>query len=157
MAIKKPIPSNMIISGWQIEVFYRTQKRTCYRCGQDDHVASQCDTRYKYFENRFTMEEFPELVRKQPIVVEENVSEENEENENEESKMPESSEVVNEEENIEENVSEENEGNENEENKVPESSGEVVNEENDTQRSDETSTVKKHEIEEGTEVSDEVV
>ena len=100
MAVKKSIPSNLIISGWQIEVFYRTQTRTCYRCGQDGHVASQCDTRYRDFENRFNMEDYPELVRKEPIVVGDDVNDEGEENEkekNEENEMPGSSEEANEE------------------------------------------------------------
>ena len=71
MTVAKEIPSSLIISGFQIEVFYRNQVRTCYRCGQSGHEAYNCKTRYHHFENRFSLEEYPELVPKTPIVVEE--------------------------------------------------------------------------------------
>ena len=78
MTVTREIPSSLIISGWQIEIFYRSQIRTCYRCGQSGHEAYNCKTRYNQFENRFSLEEYPELVPKPPIVIEESNEEENE-------------------------------------------------------------------------------
>ena len=76
MTVAREIPSNLIISGWQIEIFCRSQIRTCYKCGQSGHEAYNCKTRYNNFENRFSLEEYPELVpKKVPIVIEEESNE----------------------------------------------------------------------------------
>ena len=73
MKIKKPIPSTLTVSDWQIEIFHRNQRKTCWRCGSDEHSRRDCETRYRYFINRFDMEEFPEIVPKVPRnVIDEN-------------------------------------------------------------------------------------
>ena len=84
MQVEKSIPSNMIVSGFKIEVFYKDQPKTCYRCGQDGHIWSECETRYKDFENRFSLADFPALVTKEPMVVRDETEENVDENMHEE-------------------------------------------------------------------------
>ena len=64
MEIKKNIPSLINIDRQRIEIYYRNQRRTCFRCGQPcggDHIFRNCKTKPDEFENNFTMEQFPAL------------------------------------------------------------------------------------------------
>ena len=60
MKIRKPIPSTLSVDHARIEVFYRSQVRTCWKCGHG-HNKIDCTTRPKDFINRFSLEEFPLL------------------------------------------------------------------------------------------------
>ena len=60
MKIRKAIPSNLIISDNPIEIHYRNQRKTCWRCGLD-HQRRDCRTEADDFINTFDIEQFPEL------------------------------------------------------------------------------------------------
>lgn len=42
MTVKKAIPSYIFVSGFQVKLFHRNQKRTCKLCGQEGHMARAC-------------------------------------------------------------------------------------------------------------------
>ena len=60
MKIKKPIPSNMSIDQSRIEIYYKDQIRTCWKCGLG-HIKADCETHWRDFVNRFSMDDFPDL------------------------------------------------------------------------------------------------
>ena len=60
MKVKVPIPSTLIISDVKIELHYRDQRKTCWRCGMD-HQKRDCTTRYSNFVNKFDISDFPVL------------------------------------------------------------------------------------------------
>ena len=62
MKLNRDIPSTLIIRNIKIEIFYSGQEPTCWRCGKD-HSKKECKTKFKDFDNRFKMEDFPELGR----------------------------------------------------------------------------------------------
>ena len=62
MVVRRAIPSTLIISNFKIEMFYRGQEQTCWRCGRG-HRKFGCRVDYDEFINKFSMEEFPELSR----------------------------------------------------------------------------------------------
>ena len=66
MVVTKPIPSTLVISNFKLEIFYRGQIQTCWRCGQavsGNHRRFDCEVNYRDFLNRFSIEEFPALMR----------------------------------------------------------------------------------------------
>ena len=60
MKVDNGIPSNMFLDGASIEIYYRGQRRTCFKCGRF-HNFRDCDTKEEEYENRFTWCDFPEL------------------------------------------------------------------------------------------------
>ena len=60
MKIRKPVPSTLNIDGSRIEVFYKNQSRTCWRCG-GGHMKYRCETAPRNFINRFSLEDFPPI------------------------------------------------------------------------------------------------
>ena len=52
MQVTKVIPSSLTVAGVRVEVHYRDQGISCWRCGMS-HRRSECDTQYKDFINRF--------------------------------------------------------------------------------------------------------
>ena len=58
MKVRRSIPSTLMVSNNQIEIFYRNQRKTCWRCGMD-HPKKDCKTKYENFINRFSLDEFP--------------------------------------------------------------------------------------------------
>ena len=82
MKVRKPIPSTMSVDHARIEVFYRNQVRTCWKCGHG-HNKADCTTRPEDFINRFTLDEFPllgEATRQSDAVNQQNASENQGEN-----------------------------------------------------------------------------
>ena len=63
MKVTRDIPSTLIVSDFKLEIFYRGQHQTCWRCGKDanDHRKKDCTTRYNNFANVLSISEFPEL------------------------------------------------------------------------------------------------
>ena len=63
MKVTRDIPSTLIVSDFKMEVFYRGQHQTCWRCGRDasDHKKTDCTTRYSDFANILNISEFPAL------------------------------------------------------------------------------------------------
>ena len=61
MKVRRRIPSSIVIDNERIEVYYRGQIPTCFKCGQD-HIRKNCKVYDpKQFTNRYTMEDFPPL------------------------------------------------------------------------------------------------
>ena len=60
MTLKKAIPSTLNIDNCRIEIYYKNQVRTCWRCGMG-HRKTECNTLYRNFANRFSMDDFPVL------------------------------------------------------------------------------------------------
>ena len=60
MVVRRDIPSTITIAGHRLEVFYKGQPGTCWRCG-GDHLKSECTTPWRYFTNRFDIDDFPVL------------------------------------------------------------------------------------------------
>merc|ERR1711974_152063 len=60
MKMRKPIPSNLSIDGRMIEIYYRNQVRTCWRCGLG-HKKADCRTHSSEFTNHFSYDDFPDL------------------------------------------------------------------------------------------------
>ena len=58
--LTKDIPSTMSIDGRRLEIYYKDQVRTCFKCG-GRHLRSQCASEKGEFFNRFSLEEFPEI------------------------------------------------------------------------------------------------
>lgn len=72
MKLTRHIPSNIIIKNTSIEIHYRHQNRTCWRCGLE-HNIKECRSlgiAPRDFVNRFSWEDFPELVKKKVHKVE---------------------------------------------------------------------------------------
>ena len=64
MVVQKPIPSNLVISGYKIEIFYRGQIPTCWKCGRVcgvNHRRAECTFGYDQSINKFSFEDFPAL------------------------------------------------------------------------------------------------
>ena len=61
------IPSNLNIGNVSIEVYYRNQVRTCWKCG-NPHKKADCKAKVEDdYRNVFTMDDFPELPGVQEI------------------------------------------------------------------------------------------
>ncbi|CAL4097875.1 unnamed protein product, partial [Meganyctiphanes norvegica] len=61
MIVKRDIPSTLVLSNYKIEIFYRGQKQTCWKCGRPQHTKNDCTTRYGNYANIFSMDDFPVL------------------------------------------------------------------------------------------------
>ena len=57
LKLKKSIPSILTIDGNRLEVHYKNQELSCWRCG-GPHYKSQCKTKWGNFTNRFEMKDF---------------------------------------------------------------------------------------------------
>ena len=71
------IPSTLTVSGERFEIFYNGQEQMCWRCGMG-HRKFECNTRYKDFVNRFSMDQFPPLAEPRlviPVISEDEASE----------------------------------------------------------------------------------
>ena len=61
MRIRKGIPSSLTVDNERIEIYYRSQIRTCWICGKG-HFKKDCDTiSSTEYVNRFKLDEFPAL------------------------------------------------------------------------------------------------
>ena len=58
MKLRKPVPSTLNIDGSGIEVYYKNQSRTCWRCG-GGHMRYLCQATQREFTNRFSIDDFP--------------------------------------------------------------------------------------------------
>ena len=61
MRVKRNIPSKITVNGYQIHLLYNGQKRTCFKCGLEDHEARECITEYSDRRNIFSTNDFPSL------------------------------------------------------------------------------------------------
>ena len=53
MKVNKSIPSSITVGGVRVEIHYRDQGISCWRCGMA-HVRRECDTHHTRFVNRFS-------------------------------------------------------------------------------------------------------
>ena len=61
MKIRRQIPSSIVIDSERIEVYYKGQVPTCFKCGQG-HIRKHCKVYDpKEFTNRYSIEDFPPL------------------------------------------------------------------------------------------------
>ena len=72
MKVNRSIPSSITVGGVRVEIHYRDQGVSCWRCGLA-HVRRECDTHYTRFVNRFNSfddfneEEHESDAEKQPV------------------------------------------------------------------------------------------
>ena len=63
MKVTRAIPSTIIINDAIIELHYRNQIKTCWRCGMD-HKKKDCRTKPDDYINKLNPEQFPELPKR---------------------------------------------------------------------------------------------
>ncbi|XP_068232372.1 uncharacterized protein [Palaemon carinicauda] len=61
MEIKKNIPSSINICGYNVVFLYNGQKKTCYKCGRDSHMAVNCNMDSEPKLNIFNLNDFPAM------------------------------------------------------------------------------------------------
>ena len=71
MEIKRNIPSSVNIQGYVISCLYSGQKRTCFRCGSEIHLAANCNMGESESSNIFKETDFPAMGKKNKTTNEE--------------------------------------------------------------------------------------
>ena len=61
MQIKSNIPSSVNVQGHRIFFIYNGQKRTCHKCGEENHLAANCEVENAERVNVFDEKEFPHM------------------------------------------------------------------------------------------------
>ena len=64
MEVTRNIPSSLKIEGHNVVFLYNGQRRTCFTCGRDTHMAADCVMDNGPKSNVYDMSEFPLMVRK---------------------------------------------------------------------------------------------
>ena len=67
MNIKRNIPTSLNIQGYDIVCLYNGQKKTCFKCGSEYHLAANCIVNEKEQGSIFEESDFPAMVNKEKI------------------------------------------------------------------------------------------
>jgi len=61
MELKANIPSSISVLGHKVYLYYNGQKRTCYKCGGENHLAATCEFDAEDRHNILSEEDFPSM------------------------------------------------------------------------------------------------
>ena len=100
MEIKRNIPSSINICGHNVTFLYSGQRRTCFKCGRETHMAVECNMDNEPRLNIFNLSDFPSMNEK---TMETSISKTNEESHQNVHEDDNQEEGKNQEENAEEN------------------------------------------------------
>ena len=67
MKLRENIPSSINVSGYNLAFIYNGQKRTCYICGSEGHMAKDCTTDMTEKVNMWNEKDFPSMASRELI------------------------------------------------------------------------------------------